>query len=169
MEILCNPLTPPMFLLGDDWYALLGNRIVPGKPPITIALATKGTWNYTDLEGLANSGVYSPALLQIYDNISGFPLKIRQCYTIGMGITGTSRDFQSLAMTNLFVEDALIRLADSAWERVWSRFMTFGSASAAILGILVILRTIKYILDAIIYEYVLYRVPHFNLPGRKIR
>ena len=52
--------------------------------------------------------------------------------------------------------EAHSRIADSAWDRVWARLITFGSVSAAFISILMIFRLIKFILDTMIHGYVLY-------------
>ena len=60
------------------------------------------------------------------------------------------------SIAGLLDEDALSRIADSAWDRVWGRLITFGSVSAAFISILMIFRLIKFVLDTMIHGYVLY-------------
>lgn len=53
----------------------------------------------------------------------------------------------SLSLMNLLDEASLNRIAENAGERLWKGFMNFGSASAGILGIFVVIRLIKLIND----------------------
>ena len=108
-----------------------------GKIPTTLKPIAQSHWNYTDIKGLANAGSYPPEMLQKQRHHMMFPVENPSMLnTIAMGITERSEDFQNLMMTNLFNEKALMRLASRMWERIWSRFMTFGSASAAIIGLI---------------------------------
>ena len=60
------------------------------------------------------------------------------------------------SLTWLLDEEALSRIANSAWDRLWARFITFGSISAGFITLLMIFRLIKFVLDTIIHGYVLY-------------
>jgi len=56
-------------------------------------------------------------------------------------------------MINLLDEKSPDKVAESAGACIWKVFITFGSASADILAILIIARLCKLIIDTIIYEY----------------
>lgn len=51
-----------------------------------------------------------------------------------------------------------VTLAESAGKRIWKGFITFGSASAGVLAIFVIVRVTKLVIDTIIHGYALHSV-----------
>ena len=53
-------------------------------------------------------------------------------------------------------EPILNHIFESAWLRMWTKFITFGSASTAVITILMIFRLMKFILDTIIHSYALH-------------
>ena len=63
----------------------------------------------------------------------------------------------------LFNEEAVKKLADTTWNRMWDRFMTFGTASAGILAIIIILRVFKIVVDIIVRGYTLHQALGWGL------
>ncbi|KYN50299.1 hypothetical protein ALC62_10467 [Cyphomyrmex costatus] len=69
----------------------------------------------------------------------------------------------SISLANLLDEDSLNRIADSAGKRVWKGFVTFGSASAGVLAIFIIIRTTKLVIDTMIHGYALHTMYGWSL------
>ena len=55
-------------------------------------------------------------------------------------------------------EDTMAQIVESTGKRLWEKFMTFGTASAGIIAILIILQVIKMAIDIIINGFMLHRV-----------
>jgi len=66
-------------------------------------------------------------------------------------------------MINLFDDQTLEKIAESAGARLWRGFTTFGSASAGVLTIFILIRLIKLIVNTIIHGYALHSVYGWNL------
>jgi len=64
----------------------------------------------------------------------------------------------SIFVMNLLDEKSLDKIAESAGTHLWKGFVTFGSASAGILAIFVIVRLIKLTINTIIHEYALHSI-----------
>jgi hypothetical protein len=64
----------------------------------------------------------------------------------------------SLSITGLLDEQALNKIAESTRTKLWSGFMNFGTASAGVLGVILIVRLIKLLIDTIIHGYALHTV-----------
>lgn len=62
------------------------------------------------------------------------------------------------SFTNLLSEEALEKLATSAWEKAWSRFQIFGNISAGVIGIFLTMRLVKLVLDTFIHGFALHSV-----------
>jgi len=64
----------------------------------------------------------------------------------------------SISMMNLLDEQSLDRIAESAGTYLWRGFITFGSVSAKVLAVFIIVRLIKLIVDTIIHGYILHSI-----------
>ncbi|KAJ8685814.1 hypothetical protein QAD02_021607 [Eretmocerus hayati] len=72
-----------------------------------------------------------------------------------MGMTGRGRTSQAVSINKLFDKNTLERIAESAWNRIWDKFVSFGPVSAGILTISIILRILKSIIDIVLQGYAL--------------
>jgi len=64
----------------------------------------------------------------------------------------------NISMMNLLDEQSLDKIVESARTRLSKGFITFGSTSAGVLDICIIVRFIKLIIDTIIHGYTLYSI-----------
>jgi len=127
-------------------------------PPI-IQLLTHPIWHYVNPTSLAASGIYSSEDLDRLRTHIMFPVESPSMVNnIVRGAMGESVPSGSISMLNLLDEDSLNKIAETAGERVWQGFITFGSASAGILAIILIIRLAKLVVDTIIHGYALHSV-----------
>jgi len=129
---------------------------VESMPPPIIQPLTRPAWKYVSPAGLATSGIYSSEDLdRLRDHIM-FPVeKPQMLNTIARGAMGQDLPPGSVSMMNLFDDQTLEKIAESAGARLWRGFITFGSASAGVLAIFILIRLIKLIVDTIIHGYAL--------------
>ncbi|XP_039315426.1 uncharacterized protein LOC120359992 [Solenopsis invicta] len=147
-----------MYKLHGAWFRLTPKPIEVLAPPIIQPL-THPTWHYASPSSLATSGIYSDEDLDRLRAHIMFPVeKPSMLNTIARGALGETIPSGSVSMYNLLDEDSLNRIAESAGERVWHGFVTFGSASAGILAIFIIARIVKLIIDTIIHDYALHSI-----------
>ncbi|KYQ60585.1 hypothetical protein ALC60_00358 [Trachymyrmex zeteki] len=66
-------------------------------------------------------------------------------------------------MINLLDENSINRIAESAGAILWRSFVTFGSASAGLLAIFIIIRVVKLVIDTMIHGYALHTVYGWSL------
>ena len=78
-------------------------------------------------------------------------------------ITGHRTINQGISLTNLFNEDVIDKVAESAWGRFWISFTSFETTSAGLIGLIIIIRGIKLIADTIIHGYALHRLFGWSL------
>ncbi|KYM96587.1 hypothetical protein ALC62_12749 [Cyphomyrmex costatus] len=83
--------------------------------------------------------------------------------TLARGAMGNEIPAGSISLSNLLDEESLNRIADSAGKRVWRGFVTFGSASAGVLAIFIIIRRTKLVIDTIIHGYALHTMYGWSL------
>lgn len=159
----CNELLPVMYKILNTWYKLTPRPSETIAPPIIQPLI-KSTWKYVSPASLATSGIYSDEDIdRLRDHIM-FPMeKPSMPNTIARGAMGQEIPAGSFSITNLLDEESLNKIAESAGARIWKSSVTFGSASAGILAILMILKFMKLIIDTIIHGYALYSIYGWSL------
>lgn len=152
-----------MYKLNELWYKLLPEPIEV-KAPETLRPQTKPTWQYVSPETLAVSGIYSASdLRRLRDRIL-FPVeKPAIIHQLALGITGGEIERENINMYNLFNQETISKLAESAWNNIWTKFMSFGTASAGFIGVLMLCRLIKLLIDTFIHGYALYSLYGFSI------
>lgn len=159
----CNEFLPTMYRIHESWFRT-GRRPVETLPPPVIQPLTQPTWKYVSPSSLAISGIYSSEDLDRLRNHIMFPVeKPSMLNTIARGAMGQRVPPGSISMINLLDEKSLDHIAESAGKRIWKGFMNFGSASAGILGIILIFRLAKLVIDTIIHGYALHSVYGWSL------
>lgn len=162
-QIHCDTRMPAMFKLNEVWIRLLPEAI-DAKTPEILAPKTKPTWRYHNAETLATGGIYSDKdLNQLWDMIL-FPMeKPAILNKIALGVSGRTINNHGLTLRNLMDQETLEALADSTWNKMWSSFLAFGTASAGIIGLFMFGRLIKLLVDTLIHGYAIYSLYGFSL------
>ncbi|XP_071577514.1 uncharacterized protein [Temnothorax nylanderi] len=157
-QINCNSFAPPMYLLGDSWYKITP-RPIETLAPTVIKPMTKTTWKYTSPGALATSGIYTQKDLEDLKDHIMFPAERPAVLnTVARGVMGESTVLSGGSFANLIDEASIEKIALSAWENFWSKFLIFGNISAGLLGIYLFIRAIKLILDTLVHGYALHTV-----------
>jgi hypothetical protein len=78
-------------------------------------------------------------------------------------MTGREINAEDITIGNLFNAQSLARIASSTWERMWDKFLAFGTASAGLIGIIILGRLVKLLIDTIIHGYALYSLYGFSI------
>ncbi|KAL7299003.1 hypothetical protein TKK_0008099 [Trichogramma kaykai] len=162
-EINCNTILPPYYLIDDIWYKILP-KPTEAKDPASLQPHTRVTWTYSSPKYLASSGIYTLKDLEDLSRALMFPLE-RPALLNGFarelhGATITTKDGTIIQLMNDSVIDKII---DSTWGKIWSKFMNFGTASAGVIAILMILHIIKLLIDVIINGVALHRAYGWSL------
>ena len=154
-QISCNPLLPSYYSIGDIWYKILP-RPTESKNPSVIKPLTRPTWQYRSPAYLATSGIYSQKDLKDLKDRIMFPAErdavLNDFAREVNGLPPTEQDGTLLKLLN---EEAVSKIIDSTWSRVWKRFLTFGTVSAGLIGMLIIIKGIKIVIDVVVRGYTL--------------
>jgi len=137
-----------MYLLGDAWY-----KFMP-KPVETIAAtimkpSTKPSWRYISPGTLVTSGIYSQNDLEEFKDHIMFPA-------------------ERLLLLNMVARSSSVhrKIAISTWQKFWSKFLIFGNINVELLGIYLIVRVVKLLLDIFVHGYVLHTVYVLHTDGQ---
>lgn len=159
----CSDFLPVMYHLQEMWFRLTP-RVTEVLPPPVIQPLTKPTWRYISPTTLADGGIYKTEDLDRLKTHIMFPVeKPAALSSLARGAMGETLPPGSISMVNLLDEDALNKIAESAAARAWRGFVTFGSASAGVLAIFILIRVTKLIIDTLIHGYALHTVYGWSL------
>lgn len=162
-EISCNSPLLQYYRLGSMWYKLMP-RPVETLPPIQVRPKTKVTWNYQNPSHLATSGIYTEADLEKMRDRIMFPMENTAILNkIAQRVSGNGTQYGSPSMYNIFDEGSLQKLAENAWGKTWGRFVGFGTFSAGLIGLFMVIRLCKLVIDTIIHGYTLHLVYGWSL------
>ena len=163
-EVACNALLPSHYLVGETWYKILP-RATEAVPPQTIKPMTRSSWKYISPAHLATSGIYTEEDLKDLRNRIYFPMErtgLLNDLALGMQGHPVAHDSHGSIM-RLLDEDVVSKLAESTWEKVWRKFTTFGTVSAGVIAMLLIIRVFKIFVDIAIRGYTLHTVYEWSL------
>lgn len=158
-QVSCNSFTPSMYLLGDAWYRFTPTP-VHTVPPLTMKPMTKPTWKYVSAGSLATSGIYSENdLTELRDHIMFPAERPAMLNTLARGMMGQPTVMHGGGSFANFLDEASVeKIAISAWKKFWDRFLIFGNISAGFIGIFLVIKAVKLILDTIVHGYALHTV-----------
>lgn len=162
-EVSCNQLLAPMYRLMGHWYSF-GTSVQTPPAPTVLKPLTQATWNYVSPYSLATSGIYTQTELEELRDHLMFPAERPAILnSVARGITGRHTIMQGGSISNLLDEEALHKIVDSAWDKTWEYAIQFGNISAGVIGIMIICKLIKLIIDTFIHGYALHMAYGWSL------
>ncbi|KAL7304775.1 hypothetical protein TKK_0003003 [Trichogramma kaykai] len=116
-------------------------------------------WKYISPESLAIGGIYSEKDTKKLRDLIVFPLERGAIMnTILRGAVGQQVNTEGISISPFITEKILNTIATNTWNRVYAGFVSFGTLSAGILGVFMLFRAIKLIVDTTIHSYALYTI-----------
>ena len=154
-KISCNTILPSYYLVEGSWYKL----IPEGVEPITIQPSAQATREYISPASLATSGIYTEKDLEELRDTIMFPVeKSSFLNDVAREMHGATVADHDGTLMKLMNEDTMEKIIQSTWDRLWKKFMTFGTANAGVIAILLILQAIKMVIEVIINGFLLHRI-----------
>ncbi|KYQ58859.1 hypothetical protein ALC60_02139 [Trachymyrmex zeteki] len=134
--------------LNDGWYHM---TLTPeySLPPTIMKPMTKPTWHYTNPGSLAASGS---------DHIMFPAEKGGILNAMARGVKGQPIAYQGISLSHLLDESTIQKITENTWKKIWGNFISFGNASAGIIGIYFCIRTVKLIIDTLIHGYAIHTI-----------
>ena len=162
-QISCSEVVPSMYYVSGQWYKI-NPHPSDVTAPGTIHPERRNVWKYKDTNSLATSGIYSTLQLEQLREHVMFPAEQPAILnTIAREITGKVTLNQGTSIANLLNGPELNRLIETAWEKACNKFTIFGTLSCGLIGVLIIFRGIKLIVDTVIHGYALHSVYGWSL------
>lgn len=157
-EIECTPIMPAKYQFGSKWFSLDGRlREVPS--PQELSTNIEMDWKYDSLPNLMKIGVYDPDSVKkmrdfIYDNDDKrSATAIIQRTLAGSDVNRQGYDFSHIISENVF---------ETTIQKYWTKFISFssilGQVTSSIVGLWLIGKALKFIVDSVIHGKILYEI-----------
>ncbi|AVM87276.1 putative glycoprotein [Wenling fish chu-like virus] len=158
-EVPCKGLLHPRFKLGQKWYTRTP-ELQETSPPETLDPNVPMNWQYDPIVDVSVGGLYSSDQLEALQNEMMFP-SMREAVSTAVARVITSTGGSTLEVENMFSDSLVSGLTDQIAGKLSWFFSIFGHYASMILGIWVILKTIKYVIGTCVNCVILrrYRKP----------
>lgn len=155
-EIECDSVLNSQFELEGRWLTINGQvRVVPSPNYLTPIPASN--WRTDSLDSIASVGIYS------MEDLSRLERKMMNPYehqaienVIVRGFEGAIVNRQGMSMANLLDEDALKKMSDSVIHKIWGWLSVFGNITSGVIGLFMILKLFKFLIDTVIHGKAIY-------------
>ncbi|OAD46956.1 hypothetical protein WN48_06373 [Eufriesea mexicana] len=146
----CNELLRTLFKINSRWYKLTPQLSETINPPAPDPFATP-RWHYEEPLSLATGGVYSEDEIENLREHIMFPVEKHSVLdNFAQGMNGNENARASLNIGNFLTETDIQRLTKSMAKKIWDRFFQIGTITSGFLGIFLIIRIIKLIINIIL-------------------
>lgn len=148
-EIPCSFMMKPGYFLHGQWYSL-NPEIHHMEEPKSVSTSVDNSWKYEDPSHLIKSGIYTFEETEDLRRQIMFP---SERHAIGnvmtQSVMGHDTDTRNLDIMNLLSSSHVSKIS-SYIQSTWSGLSYFGSFTASIFGILVIVRIVKFCISTVI-------------------
>lgn len=155
----CTSFMTPAYQLLNVWYNLFP-VLHKTENPTTLTAKSQFTWTYSDPGNLATAGIYTQKDLDGLKKQIMFPSE-REIITnaIVRKITSPEEsDHQNLNIGLLMDENKIKTMFSKAWNSAWKAFTNFGLLMSTFMGIVICLKTLKFLIDTLIHAYSLHTI-----------
>lgn len=162
-ETLCDAAISSTYRIGDSWYKIALKAFKVNNPEILHPTITS-SWVYENPGILFTTGIYTLEELEKLQERILYPLEQPAVLnTIARGMTGHQVNTEGMSMDYLLNDESVEKIKDSFWSRTWAKFSLFGNTVAGLIGMILILRILKDLVDCILQGYALHRVYGWSL------
>jgi hypothetical protein len=157
-EIECTPLLPAKFMFGGKWYSMDGRlREVVG--PNTISSDISQNWTYEYLPSLMSTGLYdSKNVDKMHDMIYENDDRRSASVVVHRTLAGSSTNDQGFNFGNIMSETVIETTIAKYWHKVMSWTNYVGNLTSSVLGLWVIGKLIKFLIDTVVHGQILYDI-----------
>ena len=98
-------------------------------------------WKHAPTDALATGGVYSEKVQKKYRDLIVFPLERPSVLNqVAMTVSGRHSSREGINIAGFLDEAMLEKIANNTWARIYSSFLSFGTVSAGIIGLIMLIR-----------------------------
>lgn len=155
-QVGCNDFTPPMYMLNGGWYAIRNGARVASAPSL-MAPYKDEEWRFMSPGSLATAGIYDENDLERLRMHIMAPNEREAVETIlTTHLLAGNANMQGIDTSTLLSGKGLENVVNQTISKLWGWFSIFGNISAGVLGVYMLLRVIKFMVDTVIHGTMLY-------------
>jgi hypothetical protein len=140
------------------WY-FAHPKFVEQPQPLELSPQTGLTWQYRDAAELSEGGIYSSSELETLRRQLLAPITRDAIgMTISNVIDGRGIDSHQIPLHRLISEDTIATVAQSVLDKLWGWLKIFGNVSSGMVGVYLLWKFFKYMLDIIVNSKILFDV-----------
>jgi hypothetical protein len=146
-------ILPTLYNIDGHWHKFIPKPIETNVPQ-ELRPEMHQAWRYSTPSSLATNGIYTQEDLDtLRDHVMFSAERNAVLNTIARGATGKTTVPGAVSILGIMDENTLSTIARSTAARLWNGIIEFGTVSAAIIGIFVIFKLIKTVVDIVIHGY----------------
>lgn len=162
-EIECSSILPSWFYLHDGWYTMTPGAMTGDFKPLLLSPNSESKWTYKVPSQLGSTGIYTEEELSRFEKSLMFPGEKQSILNvIAQGVSGRAISNQGLSISKFVSVEDVQKIGDSILTKMWGIFSSIGRWTSGLLGIWVIYKLIKTIINTLINGHTLYSVFGFS-------
>lgn len=162
----CNTFMQPAYLLYNEWFPFFP-AMLKIKEPETLGPKSIYTWVYQEPGNLAIAGIYTQKQLDGLKKQIMYPVEreVINNAIIRRILSPMEKDDQNLNIANLVDENHIKSIFTKAWKKTWETLTMVGDVISAMVGLWMICRILKFIIDTAIHAYWTYVLGRIDIHG----
>lgn len=157
-EIDCNGVTPPLYLVDNEWIGLTPHPTVK-RAPNMLGPELDDSLDFQPIQPLGQYGLYTTEEVSKVQRILTFGAERRAVENIlTRRVAGMQTEAQGYSTIALFDEGDIKHLAQSTFKQLWGYFSDVGMFFSGILGFYLIFRAVKYGISVLMNAFQLYKL-----------
>ncbi|KAK3916483.1 Retrovirus-related Pol polyprotein from transposon 412 [Frankliniella fusca] len=150
-EVTCNPATPPMHRIGNEWI-----KFTPAAeraaPPARLRMSLQRGVALPLFQGVGTAGVYPREVVEgLQESLQMSAERNALLTTISRKAVGKDADATAFQLANIFTGQDLEGIAMGYFDRVWASLGTFGSYSSVFMALYILIVLVKTVAEAVMY------------------
>lgn len=156
----CDDFFPSVFNLNNRWFLISDGKLQSTSPPKNVEVSQTNNWNFLPVKDIGIRGIYSPEDVEGWKNSVNEPLsqlaQEKNLYSLLTGKPGakwSDSSILSILATTEF-NDAVTRITEPL-SFFKNRFIDLGQFVSGCIGIFVIFKAVKFVLNLMFNTYLL--------------
>ena len=162
VKLVCDPKLPTVYRMGEKYIKLLPIRAIADAPTI-LRPETKGNFVYVESKYISRGGVYTKEDSERIRERTMFPIeRIAVLNAVALGMLNGKNVTDEIDIEAFLRPEHLEGAIQGFMSKIWNKFLIFGSTSAGIFAIFLLIKIIKFGLDTVLHGIALHEIYGFS-------
>ncbi|CAG9825716.1 unnamed protein product [Phaedon cochleariae] len=156
-EVDCTALTPPLYLIDDQWIGLSPYPTVK-KAPEELSPESHLTLSFAPIQPIGTLGIYTQEEITNAQRILTFGNERKAVKNIiARRVAGLETTGQGFSTLNIFNPEEMKELAHNTMQQIWGWFTDLGLFMSGLMGFYAILKMLKYAIGVVLNGFHIYQ------------